>query len=114
MSQRADAYALDWLDSSFASGDGRLMSAAPDRKLRRRLTRAERWALDGLGGALVATGAVGVVVPGMPTTVFWIGAVVCFLKTRPLVVRPLLRTPVVGPAIIWFLRWRPFGWGRKR
>jgi len=28
-------------------------------------------------------------------------------------VRPLLRTPVVGPAIIWFLRWRPFGGGRK-
>lgn len=102
------------LDMDERSGDGCRMSVDPDRKARRRLTRAERWALDGLGGALVATGAVGVVVPGMPTTVFWIGAVVCFLKTRPLVVRPLLRTPVVGPAIIWFLRWRPFGWGRKR
>lgn len=80
------------------------------RKPRRRrpLTRVERWALDGLGGALVATGAVGIVVPGLPTTVFWIGAVVCFLKTRPLAVRPLLRTPVVGPAIKGFLRWRPF------
>ena len=86
----------------------------PARKPRRRLTRVERWALDGLGGSLVAIGAVGVVVPGLPTTVFWIGAVVCFLKTRPPVVRPLLRTPVVGPAIIGFLRWRPFGWGRKR
>ena len=75
---------------------------------RRRLTRAERWALDGLGGSLVAIGAVGIVTPGMPTTVFWIGAVVCFLKTRPHAVRPLLRTPVVGPAIRWFLRWRPF------
>jgi uncharacterized membrane protein YbaN (DUF454 family) len=82
----------------------------PERPSRRRrpLGRAERWVLDGVGGALVATGAVGVVVPGLPTTVFWIGAVVCFLKTRPLVVRPLLRTPVVGPAIIRFLRWRPF------
>jgi uncharacterized membrane protein YbaN (DUF454 family) len=49
----------------------------------------------------------------MPTTVFWIGAVVCFLKTRPHAVRPLLRTPVIGPAIRWFLRWRPFG-GAKR
>ena len=90
------------------------MSVAPDRKARRRLTRVERWALDGMGGSLVAIGAVGVVVPGLPTTVFWIGAVVCFLKTRPLVVRPLLRTPIVGPAIIGFLRWRPFGRGRKR
>jgi hypothetical protein len=97
------------------SSDGRTMSVVPDRKARRRrLTRAERWALDGLGGALVATGAVGIVVPGMPTTVFWIGAVVCFLKTRPLVVRPLLRTPVVGPAIRGFLRWRPFGGGRRK
>lgn len=85
----------------------------PSRR-RRRLTRAERWALDGVGGALVATGAVGIVVPGLPTTVFWIGAVVCFLKTRPLVVRPLLRTPVVGPAIKGFLRWRPFGGGRRK
>jgi hypothetical protein len=30
--------------------------------------------------------------------------VLCFLKTRPAAVRPLLRTPVVGPAIRWFLR----------
>ena len=79
------------------------------RSRRRRLSRAERWALDGLGGVLVATGAVGIVTPGLPTTVFWIGAVVCFLKTRPHAVRPMLRTPVIGPAIRGFLRWRPFG-----
>lgn len=90
------------------------MTAEPVRKPRRRLTRAERWALDGIGGALLATGAVGIVTPGMPTTVFWIGAVLCFLKTRPHAVRPMLRVPVVGPAIVWFLRWRPFGGGRKR
>jgi len=89
------------------------MSLKPRRKPRRPLTRVERWALDGIGGALLATGAVGIVTPGMPTTVFWIGAVLCFLKTRPHAVRPMLRVPVVGPAIRWFLRWRPFG-GRKR
>ncbi|WP_233280033.1 YbaN family protein [Caulobacter vibrioides] len=44
------------------------------RSRRRRLTRVERWVLDGMGGVLLATGAVGAVVPGMPTTVFWIGA----------------------------------------
>jgi len=90
------------------------MSLKPRRKPRRPLTRVERWALDGVGGALLATGAVGVVTPGLPTTVFWIGAVLCFLKTRPHTVRPMLRAPVIGPAIIWFLRWRPFGGGRKR
>jgi uncharacterized membrane protein YbaN (DUF454 family) len=80
----------------------------------RRLSRPIRWALDGLGGGLVAIGAVGVVTPGLPTTVFWIGAVLCFLKTRPHAVRPLLRTPIIGPAILWYLRWRPFGGSRKR
>lgn len=90
------------------------MSLKPRRKPRRPLTRVERWALDGVGGALLATGAVGIVTPGLPTTVFWIGAVLCFLKTRPHTIRPILRVPVVGPAIVWFLRWRPFGGGRKR
>lgn len=90
------------------------MASEPVRKPRRPLTRAERWALDGLGGALLATGAVGIVTPGMPTTVFWIGAVLCFLKTRPHAVRPMLRVPVVGPAIRGFLRWRPFGGGRRK
>lgn len=89
------------------------MSLKPRRK-RRDLTRMERRLLDGLGGTLFATGAVGLVVPYMPTTVFWIGAVLCFLKTRPHTVRPMLRVPVIGPAIRWFLRWRPFGGGRKR
>lgn len=77
-------------------------------------SRAAHWAVDGLGASLFAVGAVGVLVPGLPTTVFWIGAVACFLKTRPWAVRPLLRTRVVGPAIIGFLRWRPLGGGRRR
>ena len=77
-------------------------------------SRAAHRAIDGLGATLVAVGAVGVVVPGLPTTVFWIGAVACFLKTRPWAVRPLLRTRVVGPAITGFLRWRPLGGGRRK
>ena len=73
-----------------------------------------RRSLDVLGGALFATGAVGIVTPGLPTTVFWIGAVMCFLKSRPGAVRPILRTPLIGRIIIAYLRWRPFGGGRKR
>lgn len=84
------------------------------RPTRKGLSRPVHWALDGLGVALFATGAVGAFVPGMPTTVFWIGAVMCFLKTRPHAVRPLLRTPIIGPAIRWYLRWRPFGGTRRR
>ena len=90
------------------------MDAPTPEPSRKRLTRGARRALDGLGGTLVAVGAVGIVTPGLPTTVFWIGAVLCFLKTRPHAVRPLLRTPVVGRAIIAYLRWRPFGGSRRR
>jgi len=77
----------------------------------RRLHPAARWILDGIGLAGLAVGTIGIFVPGWPTTVFWIVAVACFLKTRPLFVRPLLKTPVVGPAIVWYLRWRPFAEG---
>jgi uncharacterized protein len=87
---------------------------SPPTDRRPRLSRRRRWALDGLGGLLVAIGAIGIVTPGLPTTIFWIGATACFLKTRPAAVRPLLRTPVVGPAIKGFLRWRPFGDGSRR
>ncbi|MGH1558356.1 DUF454 family protein [Caulobacter segnis] len=70
--------------------------------------------VDGLGFTLLAIGAVGLVVPLLPTFEFWLGAVLCFLKTRPGAVRPLLRKPVIGPAIIRFIRWRPCdGLGRK-
>jgi hypothetical protein len=62
-----------------------------------RMTRAERgrwtaWAWRCWPPARSAS-----FVPGMPTTVFWIGAVMCFLKTRPHAVRPLLRTPIDRP-----------------
>ncbi len=75
---------------------------------RRKLHPVARWTLDGFGVVFLALGTIGIFVPGWPTTVFWIGAVVCFLKTRPNAVRPLLRTAIVGPAIRWFLRWKPF------
>ena len=67
--------------------------------------------MDGVGVTGLVIGTIGIFVPGWPTTVFWIVAVLCFLKTRPAAVRPLLRTPIVGPAIVWFLRWRPFAEG---
>jgi len=78
---------------------------------RKKPSPAARRILDAIGGAGLLMGTIGIFVPIWPTTVFWIVSVVCFLKTRPGAVRPLLRTPIVGPAILWFLRWRPF---RKR
>ena len=88
------------------------MSETP--RLRKALHPAARWALDGLGAVGLVAGTIGIFVPGWPTTVFWIVSVLCFLKTRPGAVRPLLRTPIVGPAIVWFLRWRPFAAPSRR
>ena len=81
---------------------------------RRRRSRAARLALDVVGGSLFTIGAVNIFIPGMPTTVFWIGAVMCFVKTRPSAVQPILRTPVIGPAIRGFLRWKPFSKKKRR
>jgi uncharacterized membrane protein YbaN (DUF454 family) len=81
---------------------------APQPRSRKTLHPAARWALDIAGVVFLTIGTIGIFVPYWPTTVFWIVAVICFLKTRPGAVRPLLRTPIVGPAIRWFLRWKPF------
>lgn len=43
-------------------------------------TRVGRWALTMLGGIFVALGAIGVFVPGLPTTIFLI--VACFAWAR--------------------------------
>ena len=44
---------------------------------------ARRWALMALGFACVALGAVGTVVPGLPTTIFMIVALWAFSKSSP-------------------------------
>lgn len=46
-------------------------------------TRIGRWALTALGGVFVALGAVGVFVPGLPTTVFLIVACFAFARSCP-------------------------------
>ncbi len=81
---------------------------------RRPRSRVVRWTLDAVGGTLFAIGTVNIFIPGMPTTIFWIGSVMCFVKTRPSAVKPILRTPVIGPAIRGFLRWKPFSKKKRR
>lgn len=58
---------------------------------------AVRWALAGVGVLCVALAAVGVFVPGMPTTVFLIAACWCFTRSCPWLEDKLVRNRFFGP-----------------
>jgi hypothetical protein len=66
-----------------------------------------RWLLAGAGVIAVALGAIGVVVPGMPTTVFLIVASYCFARSCPWLEERLLRVPVFGPYMAFVDEGRP-------
>lgn len=51
------------------------------------------------GWAAVGLGAVGVVVPGLPTTGFFVLAAACFARSSPRVERWVLDLPTVGPLV---------------
>ena len=55
------------------------------------------WLLAGL--AAVGVGAVGIVVPGLPTTVFFVVAAWCFSRSSPRLERWVLDLPRVGPLV---------------
>lgn len=52
-----------------------------------------------LGGASFVTGAVGLVLPVLPTTVFWIIAAWAWSKSCPRLQRKLYTLPVAGPHV---------------
>ncbi len=54
-------------------------------------TRLQRWLLAAIGVLCVAAGAVGVFVPGLPTTVFVLIASYCFTRSCPWLEQRLLR-----------------------
>ena len=49
-----------------------------------------------MGWVAVAVGAVGIVVPGLPTTVFFIIAASCFARSSPRFERWVLGLPGIG------------------
>jgi hypothetical protein len=62
-------------------------------------SRAARRAWFALGCLCVSVGAVGVVVPGLPTTPFLVLAAACFVRGSPTAYRKLLGHPRFGPLI---------------
>ena len=61
-----------------------------------RFTRAG-WLVLGL--ACVAIGAIGIVVPGLPTTIFFIIAAAAFARSNPRLEAWVLGLPGIGPAV---------------
>lgn len=67
--------------------------AAGSRSLAMRLV----WIAAGL--VLVGIGGLGVVLPGLPSTIFFIGAAACFARSNPRLERWVLGLPGVGPTV---------------
>jgi uncharacterized membrane protein YbaN (DUF454 family) len=53
-----------------------------------------RWTFAAVGLMCVGLGWIGVFVPGMPTTIFLLGASYCFARSCPWLERRLLRVPI--------------------
>lgn len=58
-----------------------------------------RWLWFATGWVAVGLGGVGVVVPGLPTTVFFIVAASCFARSSPRFERWILGLPRIGPMV---------------
>ena len=58
---------------------------------------AKRAVLVGLGWVFCALGALGVPLPGLPTTPFLLLAAACFARSSPRFHRALLESPMLGP-----------------
>ena len=61
--------------------------------------RAIRWLWFGLGWLAVAVGSVGIIVPGLPTTVFFILAAACFSRCSPRFEQWVMTRPGIGPMV---------------
>lgn len=79
--------------TAFCQGQDRVPCVAIARH------RAIRWWLVGVGLLCVALGGVGVIVPGLPTTVFLIIASWCFVRSCPTLERVLIRNRFFGPFV---------------
>lgn len=76
--------------------------------------RCARYCLASFGMAFLLLGAIGVVVPGLPTVVFWILAAWCFGKSCPAIQRWIYRRRQIGPVIEQFVTQRTLCRSTKR
>jgi uncharacterized membrane protein YbaN (DUF454 family) len=62
-------------------------------------SRPVRWAWFGVGWVAVGIGSIGIVVPGLPTTVFFVVAASCFARSSPRFEAWVLGLPRIGPLV---------------
>lgn len=86
---------------------GSMPQSPPPSTGTRRARSPRRWLLAGAGVAAVALGAVGVFVPGLPTTIFLIIASYCFARSCPWLEERLLRVPLFAPYMQFIDEGRP-------
>ncbi|MDZ4825594.1 MAG: YbaN family protein [Actinomycetota bacterium] len=72
-------------------------TSSPERS--RVPTGLRRWLWFGAGWGAVVLGTIGIVVPGWPTTVFFIAAASCFARSSPRFERWVLNLPKIGPMV---------------
>lgn len=65
----------------------------------RSASRLARWAWFAGGWVAVGVGSIGIVVPGLPTTVFFIVAAACFSRSSPRFEQWVLTRPGIGPMV---------------
>jgi len=63
------------------------------------LPALRRWLLTGVAALLFGLGWIGLFVPGLPTTIFWLGAVLAASKACPVIERWVYARPGVGPVV---------------
>jgi uncharacterized protein len=61
--------------------------------------RLLRWLWLSAGFVLVGVGILGIILPLLPTTVFFIGAAACFARSSPRFEQWVLNLPQVGPLV---------------
>ncbi len=80
------------------------MNPMPATEIRPSRSRVQRWLLAAAGVILVGVGAAGVFLPGLPTTVFLLGASWCFARSCPWLEERLIRVPLFRPFLVYLDR----------
>lgn len=63
----------------------------------------KRLAVLGCGYLFFVFGVIGLALPGLPSTVFWVVSAICFSRSSPKMYQRILTLPRVGPAIEDFI-----------